>query len=218
MEIIGDWGCPAIDVDQWFVQNQAPVFTGMLNVWIVRHQVKGTTPFETVQARGLQLVQEWLGESAVGLKVERISSEAIAVEPAVTTYRALQQPLLADPDVSHYIWLRLTFRWDSPAPRVPWFVRNEGGMLSLPAAKRCPVKPEWFLETIGQAIATSTGELTTPASGNKGPRVRFDVFPKDARGWGTSAAIVAAVAAGLGAGWLYLNVRDPDVAGAGRGR
>lgn len=210
-ERIGDLGCPAIDVEQWFQKNQVPLFTGLKNRWVIRHRVRGEArSFPVVHGLALQHLQDWLGEPALDIAVERISSDAIPLETAVTTYRALELPLLTHPDPRSYVWLLVTFRWNSPTSRQPWFVRNEKGVLSFPAAKRCPVDPDWFLDSVGQAEATEPASMDSP-TGDKPPPVRYDVFPQGPSLLESSGRVLASVAVGLAAGWLYLKLRpDPS--------
>ncbi len=217
-ETIGDLGCPSVDVEQWQQTNRVPLFTAMRNRWVLRHKPREARSFAEVQSLALEHLRDWLGEPARELTVERISSDPIELEPAIATYRTLKEPLLTLPDSTKYVWLVVSFRWDSPTSSLGWFVRNDSGVLSFPATKRCPVDPDWFLDSVGQAQATTAPELEGPEQA-KAPSVHFDVFPKKDSPFGHGLGVLASVAAGLAAGWLYLRLKNDGTSSmGGRGR
>lgn len=176
MTVVGDVGCPGIDVDQWQKDNRVPLFPGKVNRWILVRTLRDDPTPDDLKSTLAATFSKWFkgtpfdpvlpfqdstrSATADLIKLERVSKEHLAFPaPARTRLQIPGTPTVRPGEV---VWLEVSFAYRGQQVDMPWPVRT-GAAVQLDSSARCPSGADWMLDsaavpTVDAPPEKSTGE------------------------------------------------------------
>ena len=160
MTLIGDLGCPGVDVDEWRKRNRVPLFPGKVNRWVlVRTTRDNPTPEDLKNTLAAVFVKWFEGtvldpalvfkgttrsSTADLIKLERVSKDRLSLENPARRREELPGvgPTVAPGDL---VWLEVSFAYRGQQTDMPWPVRTSAAM-QLTSSAQCPVGADWMLD------------------------------------------------------------------------
>jgi hypothetical protein len=160
MTLIGDLGCPGVDVDEWRKRNRVPLFPGKVNRWVlVRTTRDNPTPEDLKNTLAAVFVKWFEGtvldpalvfkgttrsSTADLIKLERVSKDRLSLDNPARRREELPGigPTVAPGDL---VWLEVSFAYRGQQTDMPWPVRT-GAAMQLTSSAQCPVGADWMLD------------------------------------------------------------------------
>ena len=162
MTLVGDLGCPGVDVDDWRKRNRVPLFPGKVNRWVlVRTTRDDPTPDDLKNTLAAVFVKWFEGtvldpalvfkgttRSATAdlIKLENVSKDRLSFDhPA----RRREELPGVGPTVApgNLVWLQVSFAYRGQQKDMPWPVRT-GASVQLTSSAQCPIGADWMLDSV----------------------------------------------------------------------
>lgn len=162
MTLIGDLGCPGVDVDDWRKRNRVPLFPGKVNRWVlVRTTRDDPTPDDLKNTLAAVFVKWFEGtvldpalvfkgttRSATAdlIKLEKVSKDRLSLDHSALRREDLPGigPTVAPGNV---VWLQVSFSYRGQQKDMPWPVRT-GAAVQLTSSAQCPIGADWMLDSV----------------------------------------------------------------------
>jgi hypothetical protein len=162
MTLVGDLGCPGIDVDDWRKRNRVPLFPGKVNRWVlVRTTRDDPTPDDLKNTLAAVFVKWFEGtvldpalvfkgttRSATAdlIKLEKVSKDRLSFDHPARRREELPGvgPTVAPGNV---VWLEVSFSYRGQQKDMPWPVRT-GAAVQLTSSAQCPIGADWMLDSV----------------------------------------------------------------------
>lgn len=170
--LIGDLGCLGIDVDKWLKENQAPLFPGMTNRWLLARTLRDNPSDAKVKNSLLDSMARWFPggwvtdpwfETSEGGRQEGI--DGIRIVNATRTLSTLKDAVKTSNDCTiiptvegskGVLYVELVFNYRSQGDKIPWPVDTLQDIISDPiplqSLQRCPDKADWILLAVGKPV------------------------------------------------------------------
>ncbi|HKY34666.1 MAG TPA: hypothetical protein VJN18_01895 [Polyangiaceae bacterium] len=175
MTIVGDLGCPGIDVEQWQKENRVPLFSGKVNRWIlVRTLRDNPTPDDLKTTLAATFVKWFEGtpfdpvlpsdgttrsSTADLIKLERVSKERLSF-PQTARRREQLPGVIPTVQPGELVWLEVSFAYRGQLLDMPWPVRT-GAAVQLKTSAQCPVSADWILDSAAIPTADAPPERSS---------------------------------------------------------
>jgi hypothetical protein len=191
--IIGDLGCPGVDVDDWRKRSRVPLFPGKVNRWVlVRTTRDNPTPDDLKNTLAAVFVKWFEGtvldpalvfkgttRSATAdlIKLEKVSKDRLSFEHPARRREDLPGvgPTVAPGEV---VWLEVSFSYRGQQKDMPWPVHT-GAAVQLTSSAQCPVGAAWMLDSTQMPTEDAPPEQS---SGEKAGEVVSDTASSAASG------------------------------------
>jgi hypothetical protein len=162
MTLVGDLGCPGIDVDDWRKRNRVPLLPGKVNRWVlVRTTRDDPTPDDLKNTLAAVFVKWFEGtvldpalvfkgttRSATAdlIKLEKVSKDRLSFDHPARRREELPGvgPTVAPGNV---VWLEVSFSYRGQQKDMPWPVRT-GAAVQLTSSAQCPIGADWMLDSV----------------------------------------------------------------------
>ena len=162
MTLVGDLGCPGVDVDDWRVRNRVPLFPGKVNRWVlVRTTRDDPTPDDLKNTLAAVFVKWFEGtvldpalvfkgttRSATAdlIKLEKVSKDRLSFDQPARRREELPGvgPTVAP---GNLVWLQVSFSYRGQQKDMPWPVRT-GAAVQLTSSAQCPIGADWMLDSV----------------------------------------------------------------------
>ena len=162
MTLVGDLGCPGVDVDDWRTRNRVPLFPGKVNRWVlVRTTRDDPTPdalkntlaavfvkwFEgTLLAPALVFKGTPRSATADLIKLEKVAKDRLSFDHSARRREDLPGvgPTVAP---GNLVWLQVSFSYRGQQKDMPWPVRT-GASVQLTSSAQCPIGADWMLDSV----------------------------------------------------------------------
>jgi hypothetical protein len=162
MTVVGDVGCPGIDVDQWQKDNRVPLFPGKVNRWILVRTLRDDPTPEDLKTTLAATFSKWFKgtpfDPVLPFKLERVSKEHLSFpNPARTRLQIPGVPTVRPGEV---VWLEVSFAYRGQQIDMPWPVRT-GAAVQLDSSARCPSGADWMLDSAAVPTVDAPPEKST---------------------------------------------------------
>jgi hypothetical protein len=162
MTLVGDLGCPGVDVDDWRVRNRVPLFPGKVNRWVlVRTTRDDPTPDDLKNTLAAVFVKWFEGtvldpalvfkgttRSATAdlIKLEKVAKDRLSFDHSARRREDLPGvgPTVAP---GNLVWLQVSFSYRGQQKDMPWPVRT-GAAVQLTSSAQCPIGADWMLDSV----------------------------------------------------------------------
>jgi hypothetical protein len=131
MTVVGDLGCPGVDVDRWRTENRVPLFRGKVNRWILARTLRDDPSPDDIKQTLATTFMKWFAGTSLDpalvfhgttrsatadlIKLERISKERLSFPKTARRREDLPGvvPVLRSGD---FVWLEVSFAYRGQEP------------------------------------------------------------------------------------------------------
>ena len=185
MTVVGDLGCPGVDVDKWRTENRVPLFRGKINRWILARTLRDDPSPDDIKQTLAATFMKWFAGTSLDpalvfhgttrsatadlIKLERVSKERLSFPKTARRREDLPGvvPLLRSGD---FAWLEVSFAYRGQETDMPWPVRT-GAAVQLTSSAECPLDADWILDSTAEPTEDAPPEMS---SGGKAWEVLTD--------------------------------------------
>ncbi len=169
--------CPGVDVAAWHNKNQAPLYPGKMNRWIVLRTLRDEPDPDFLKSSLAAVFVKWFdgswfdplltfdGTTRSGaadlIKLVNASQDRLLLSPATATREKLPYGTLPTIAPGPVIFLEVEFAYRGFAKTMPWPTYKREGIVQTQETSGCPVGADWVLDRVGAPIADAPKEKTT---------------------------------------------------------
>jgi hypothetical protein len=175
MTVVGDLGCPGVDVDKWRVDNRVPLFRGKVNRWILARTLRDDPSPDDIKQTLAATFMKWFDGTTLDpalvfhgttrsatadlIKLERVSKERLSFPKSARRREDLPGvvPVLRSGDL---VWLEVSFAYRGQETDMPWPVRT-GAAVQLTSSAECPLDADWMLDSTAVPTEDAPPEMSS---------------------------------------------------------